>query len=135
AVTHVGDVRPQTKVDPGNDAAGALRSPHVDLNLLGYTITDEVDQAHATAYGYTGGPVEITEGNEFFLAIMAPDGVANEDAEARLRVGEKTMKLDRVPGPGEGVAAVTPKDTDVWLEVTDEGKTQSLNLRDGSRED
>ena len=137
AVTHVGGMEPQNEVDTDTDIdePGALRSPHLDLQLTGHTVTDEVTAKQATAFGYAGGPVEITEGNEFVLAFMAQDGTSSDGVEASVRVEDETIELDRAPAPGEGVAAVAPEGADVWLDVTDEGETQSLNLRDGTRGD
>lgn len=137
AVTKAKDLRPDKPIlSEDGDKPGLLIGPHYRLAVAGYTATSEVPEDQAGVYGFEA-PMAAPDDSEFFLAIM--DGKSqvqsNEKVKAELKVDDKTRQLPRLPGPSEAIAAVIPAKADVKLTVTDEDKTQTINLRDGKREE
>lgn len=104
--------------------------------MAGYTASAEVPEDRAGVYGFDA-PMAAPDDSEFFLAIM--DGKSqvqsNQKVKAELKVNDKARPLTRLPGPSEAIAAVIPAKADVTLTVTDEERAQTINLRDGKREE
>ncbi|MGH8877469.1 MAG: hypothetical protein ACRD0P_09030 [Stackebrandtia sp.] len=118
------------------DRPGMLIGPHYELAVSGFTASSEVPEDNPGVYGLDA-PMIAPEGTEFFLAVM--DGKSevrsNDKVKAELLVDDKKRKLNRLPGPSEAIAAVVPSGSEVSLSVTDEDRTQAINLRDGKRSD
>ncbi|WP_144300672.1 hypothetical protein [Stackebrandtia nassauensis] len=134
-ITKAKDLRPDKPyLSEDGDKPGMLIGPHYKLAVSGYTATTEVPEDNARVYGFDQ-PMAVPDDSEFFLAIM--DGKSqvhsNEKVKAELTVNDKKRPLDRLPGPSEAIAAVIPAKADVKLTVTDEEKSQTINLRDGKR--
>lgn len=137
AITKAKDLRPeQSYLSEDGDKPGMLIGPHFQLAVSGYTATTEVPDDQAGVYGLDA-PMALPDDSEYFLAVM--DGKSqvrsNEKVKAQLKVGDQTRELSRTPGPSEAIAAVIPAKSDVKLVVTDEEKSQTINLRDGKREE
>lgn len=136
-ITKAKDLRPQKQLlSEDGDKPGLLIGPHYHLAVAGYTASGEVPEDQARVYGFDA-PMAAPDDSEFFLAIM--DGKSqvrsNEKVKAELKVDDKTRPLTRLPGPSEAIAAVIPAKAEVRLVVTDEEKSQTINLRDGKREE
>ncbi|CAM3404026.1 hypothetical protein STSO111631_17875 [Stackebrandtia soli] len=124
---------PASPIDTtASDSPGRLTGPHYSLQATGYSVSRSVSAVDAARYGFGGGPVHATKGTEFFLAVFG-EGHAEPGATAELLVDGEATTLDRVPTHGETVAAVIPTDAPVLLRVTDADRSQTLDLRDGSR--
>lgn len=135
AITQPGNVKPATAIEGDDKATGQLIGPHYSLQLAGYTVSEEVPADQVERYGFDRGPVTANKGTEFFLGVMASQTKADPKANAVLDVNGKQTPLDHVPDAGEAIAAVIPTDAPVKLSVTDEDRTQTLDLRDGTRSD
>lgn len=137
AITKAKDLRPANPIkSDGEGKPGVLIGPHYRLAVAGYTATGEVPEDQARVYGFDA-PMAAPDDSEFFLAIMDGNSQvqSNEKVKAELKVDDKTRPLKRLPGPSEAIATVIPAKADVKLVVTDEEKSQTINLRDGKREE
>ncbi|HZE41255.1 MAG TPA: hypothetical protein VE172_20840 [Stackebrandtia sp.] len=135
AITAAKNVKPATTVLADDDAkTGRLIGPHFSLAVAGYTTTTKVSDKQAKLYGFDSGPIKAAKGTQFFLAIMDASTDVKSGATAVLSVDGKDRKLKRLPSAGEAIAAVVPTKADVVLKATDEGRTQTINLRDGKRD-
>lgn len=117
------------------DRTGWLIGPNFSLVVNGFTVTETVEATQASVFGYDGAaPVYASVGTEFFAAYIDSATVVDvPDLAASLIVDDVETPLERLPVDGQTIAAVVPVDAEVTLAVTDEGRTQRLNLRDGDR--
>lgn len=116
---------------------GLLVGADFSLKQRAVAVTADVDAVHAAAYGLSG-PVHAPAGHEIVLTQVATDrcsdwGGNGGAPEAELRVGERVIPLVDPLECGDLLAVVAPKGAPVTLSVTTEGRTQGLNLRDGTR--
>ncbi len=116
------------------DGEGTLRSPHARLTLRSLSV------AGAYAPGaHRDDAYHAAEGHELLVATfdtadMAPDPPA-EAVEAMawaVVVGERAEAVEPI-GPGDSLVVSVPTGTEALLQVTDDGRTQSLSLRTGVR--
>ena len=133
-ITKAKDLKPDKNISSGKDKAGQLIGPHFKIALAGYTATEEVSDDNAGSFGLDA-PMAAPDGSEFFMAVMddSSEARASSKVKAQLLVDDKKRDLDRLPGRSEAISAVVPSGSKVSLSVTDEKRTQVMNLRDGKR--
>lgn len=85
-----------------------------------------------------------SEGHEFTMVQFAPqpgyEGLLEADSQtdlnAELAIGDASWTFDgEVPQPGAAYLAVAEKDAPISLEVTDSERTQSIDLRERTRDE
>ncbi|HIW61980.1 MAG TPA: hypothetical protein H9881_05950 [Candidatus Stackebrandtia excrementipullorum] len=137
AIGQAADGGPAVAFDAAaTDQPGRLIGPHYSLLISGYSVTDVARDDTAAVYGFADGPVKADTDHELFAAYVDPSSVApTVELDVVVVVGGEEIPLEHFPVGGETVAAVIPAGGDVVLAVTDEERTQRLDLRDGSRTD
>jgi len=123
----------------GDNAGGKLISPHYTVVLEDVLVTDRVPADVATGLDLGDGPVAAADGYEMMLVKLSPDDNIWTDngspllkgVSAAIRIDDRDVKLEKLPDSVTSVAMSVPKGKPVSLRVTDAGRTQSLNLRDG----
>lgn len=110
---------------PGNPAEDATEP-------VGPTSADELRPAQGEEF-VVARVEELTSGVR--AATVVEEGVGfgdSPDVRYVVRVGERRTALDAPPQPGHVIVASVPRGSeDVWLEVSDESRAQSVNLVTG----
>ncbi|MEV0645207.1 hypothetical protein AB0I28_08075 [Phytomonospora sp. NPDC050363] len=117
--------------------AGLLIGADFYLKQRAVSVTGEVSAGDADRYGLPG-PLLAPAGYEILLTQVATsqcsDWRDNGGAPvSRLAVGERTVELSDPLECGDLLAVVVPAGAPVALSVSTAGRSQTLNLRDGTR--
>lgn len=125
----------------GGDLSGTLPSPHLKLVVDKLGTFAELDRNASGSLKLGGQPVRPADGHEFVVAEISQDqglwtsatGENNlKGVSAVVSIGDRDVKLEKLPEvTAMSMVASVPKGAEVWLRLTDAGRTQSLNLRDG----
>lgn len=116
-----------------------LTGPHFTLRITHTNVTSKLDEVAVSALDLDQ-PHAAAPDHQFVLAHFGTP----ESAKARWRseqsatvsyslaIDGRKVELPRAPVENHVLIASVPKGAPVYLEVTDEDRTQSVNLRDGS---
>lgn len=124
---------------------GALVGPHFALRVECVAVFEEIPEGFDTAYLFGDDTTLFPPpaGHEFVLVQFAPhpgvEAPLQVDGEtelaATLTVGGQEWSFDgEIPVPGAAYFTVAEKDAPIALEVTDAERTQSIDLRERTRE-
>lgn len=127
---------------------GLLLSPHYMVRLERIEVTDVAPEGSTWGPDHASSrPKAAAAGHEFVIVKVDFDwelvrwrptsGTAPDPDHVSLSIsiGEREQAFDELPAWGYELIVSAPEGAEVWLRVTDAGRTQSLNLRDGSRGD
>src|SRR5690606_30410457 len=125
---------------------GLLLSPHYMVRLERIEVTDVAPEGSTWGPDHASSrPKAAAAGHEFVIVKVdfdwelvrwrptsgtAPDA---DHVSLSISIGERAQACEELPGWGYGLVVSAPEGAEVWLRVTDAGRSQSLNLRDGSR--
>lgn len=146
---HTLDELPGTVHPTGDD--GRLRGPYFELYMNSVQITDRLPPGEGYAWGFGAHAVEPAAGQELVLASFGRDRTGGpwkadrDEARKLIEVGVRTaagrrgvpgvyapdLKLTNVTAEPGVLLACVPRDGRAWLEVTAQGRTQSMDLRTG----
>jgi hypothetical protein len=124
---------------------GLLVGAHFALRVECVASFDEIPEGFQLDYlfGERANLYPPEPGYEFTIVQFAPEpGVAApyapesaDELSATLAIGDRTWNFDgEVPAPGSVYFAVAKKDSPITLEVVDVERTQSIDLRERTRE-
>ncbi len=122
--------------------SGRLAGPHFDLQIARVVTTSELSGSLADSLDLVS-PLQAADDHEFVVATMArdfePPRWSPDDANLEVAVIEADQRrplargLDFLSGVNDmTLVASVPKGAPVLLQVTDEGRPLSIDLRDGS---
>ncbi|WP_100445965.1 hypothetical protein [Glycomyces xiaoerkulensis] len=127
------------------DEEGTLIGPHFALRVECAASFDEIPEDYQLEY-LLGEGTELfppPAGHEFTVVQFAPEpGVEAQhpvkddtELEGTLAIGEQTWDFDgEVPAPGSAYFAVAQEGAPITLEVNDTDRTQSMDLRERTRD-
>ncbi|MEU6859351.1 hypothetical protein AB0B28_10835 [Glycomyces sp. NPDC046736] len=124
---------------------GLLVGAHFALRIECVASFTEIPEDFQLEYLLGDGPDPYAPpaGHEFTLVQFAPEpGVEAPyhtddltDLSATLTIGERTWDFDgEVPAPGAAYLVVTEEDAPITLDVVDSERTQSIDMRERTRE-
>lgn len=127
---------------------GLLLSPHYMVRLERIEVTDVAPEGSTWGPDHASSrPKAAAAGHEFVIVRVAfdwnlvrwrPTVATTPDPDyvsLSISIGEREQAFDELPSSGYELIVSAPEGAKVWLRVTDAGRTQSLNLRDGARGD
>ncbi len=106
-----------------------LRGPHFVIQFTSVEITDLTDDLNGPAPGHEFIAARTDDQQRFPMYVPGSDA---DRPSAVVVVDGVARKLPEVPQLG-GLIVSVPKGHDAVLQITDEGRTQSLRLRDMTR--
>jgi hypothetical protein len=131
---------PLSDVEAVDQSKSSLVGPNFGLRIDTVGVTDAVSETDADLLGLDE-PFRAADGHQLLLVRMSPDPLSAsgrwDESKAKPRaevvVGGQRTALRRVPAPGSMLVVSAAEDEAARLDVTDRGRTQSINLRTGAR--
>jgi hypothetical protein len=118
------------------EGQGTLRSPHADVAISELSVAGAYapGMSDDEAYGAADGHELLVATFDMADAGQIPDQETAAQMSWAVAVGDRTEAIDPVAS-GDTVVVSVPEGDAALLQITDEGRTQSLNLRTGVRGD